>query len=117
MKGDIEHGATFVEGSLLGRLNQASEGTINSSHHQAIDRPGDGLRVTATAGDGTIEGVEWTGGPNWVLGVQWHPERMVGDRFAERLFAEFMSAVAAGRVERESRVASEVSPGVHGSVV
>jgi putative glutamine amidotransferase len=115
--GDVEHGAAFIEGSLLGRLNRASKGTINSSHHQAIDRPGDRLRVTATAGDGTIEGVEWTGGPNWVVGVQWHPERMVGDAFAERLFSEFVSAVRVARAERESRHASEASPGVHGSVV
>jgi len=116
-KGDLEHGVTFIEGSLLGRLNQTSEGIINSSHHQAIDRPGDGLRVTATADDGIIEGVEWTGGPNWVVGVQWHPERMVGDAFAERLFAEFVSAVRAAQATRASRQSSEVSPGVHGSVV
>ena len=36
--------------------------------------------MTAQAADGMIEGVEWNGDPNWVVGVQWHPERMVGDR-------------------------------------
>jgi putative glutamine amidotransferase len=89
-KGDIEHAATFTPGSRLGTLNGTSEGTINSSHHQAIDRPGKNLRVTAKATDGMIEGVEWNGDSNWVVGVQWHPERMVGDPFAERLFAEFV---------------------------
>src|SRR5205807_578533 len=41
---------------------------------------------------GTMEGVEWNGDPNWVVGVQWHPERMVGDPLAERLFADFVAA-------------------------
>jgi putative glutamine amidotransferase len=113
-KGDVEHRATFVEGSLLGRLNRAGSGIINSSHHQAIDRSADGLRVTAVAPDGTIEGLEWTGDRNWVVGVQWHPERMAGDALAERLFAEFIAAV---RAVRESRAAGEVSRNVNGSVV
>lgn len=43
-------------------------------HHQAVDRLGDGLRVTARADDGTIEAVELDGHP-FVVGVQWHPER------------------------------------------
>jgi len=90
---DLEHRAKLEPGSHLGQLAGASEAKINSSHHQAIDQPGNGLKVTAIAGeDGIVEGVEWTGGPNWVVGVQWHPERMVGDRFAERLFADFVSA-------------------------
>jgi putative glutamine amidotransferase len=43
-------------------------------HHQTIDRVGDGLVVTATAGDGGVEGVELADGDRWVVGVQWHPE-------------------------------------------
>jgi putative glutamine amidotransferase len=100
-KGDVEHRATFLPGGRLASLNGASEGTINSSHHQAIDRPGENLRVTVLASDGTIEGVEWTGDSNWVVGVQWHPERMPGDPLAERLFSDF---VAAARMARGSLV-------------
>ena len=95
VKGDLQHLASFSEGSRLAGLSQAGEATINSSHHQAIDQPGKDLRVTARAMDGTIEGVEWTGNGNWVVGVQWHPERMVGDAFAERLFADFVAAARA----------------------
>ena len=91
-KGDAVHPATFTPDSRLASLNQGTEAQINSSHHQAIDRPGENLRVTAKAPDGTIEGVEWTGDSNWVVGVQWHPERMPGDALAERLFAEFVAA-------------------------
>jgi putative glutamine amidotransferase len=47
--------------------------SVNSFHHQAIDRVGDGLRVVARAADGTIEGVE---GPGFVVGVQWHAEAL-----------------------------------------
>ena len=93
-KGDIEHPVDFASGSLLAGWNGTAAGKINSSHHQAIDKPGDNLRVTAKAADGIIEGVEWTGGSNWVVGVQWHPERMPNDALSQRLFAEFVTAAA-----------------------
>jgi putative glutamine amidotransferase len=96
-KGDLEHSARFVSGSLLARLNGADAAIINSSHHQAIDKPGDNLRVTAEAPDGTVEGIEWIGSPQWVVGVQWHPERMPDDVLSQRLFADFVSAARAAR--------------------
>ena len=96
-KGDAVHPASFAPNSRLASLNQGTEAQINSSHHQAIDRPGEHLRVTAKAPDGTIEGVEWTGNSNWVVGVQWHPERMPGDPLAERLFADFVTAARGAR--------------------
>lgn len=49
----------------------------NSSHHQGIKTPGKGLEVIAKAPDGTVEAVMHTDLP--VIGVQWHPERMIGD--------------------------------------
>lgn len=94
-KGDIQHQANLEAGSRLARLNHGEHAKINSSHHQAIDKPGKDLRVTAHAPDGIIEGLEWTGDSNWVVGVQWHPERMPGDAFAERLFSEFVAAARA----------------------
>lgn len=63
---------------------------VNSSHHQSIDRLGDGLFVEAWhAGDGTIEQVRSTQLP-WCVGVQYHPERDV--TFYAPLFAEFVAA-------------------------
>jgi len=103
-KGDAVHPASFTPDSRLASLNQGTEARINSSHHQAIDRPGENLRVTAQAPDGTIEGVEWTGDANWVVGVQWHPERMPGDALAERLFADFVSAARSSRASLKHKV-------------
>ncbi len=57
-------------------------------HHQAIDRLGAGLAVSATAEDGTIEAVELAGGP-FAVAVQWHPEESKEDL---RLFAGLVDA-------------------------
>jgi putative glutamine amidotransferase len=68
-------------------------GWVNSSHHQSIDRPGDGLRVVARADDGIIEAVEGTSGDHFVLGVQWHPEREFDqDELSKAIFRSFVSA-------------------------
>jgi len=61
------------------RLAQAFAGdrtSVNSVHHQAIDRLGTGLRATARAADGVIEGIEDEDG--LAVGVQWHPEFLAG---------------------------------------
>src|SRR4029077_5454309 len=96
-KKDPIHGATIDSGTRLAAISGSTRAEINSSHHQAVRRPGKNLRVTAHASDGTVEGVEWTGDSNWVVGAQWHPERMQGDVFAERLFHEFVAAAASAR--------------------
>jgi putative glutamine amidotransferase len=101
---DPRHAARLEPGSRLAALADGAAAEINSSHHQAIAKPGRNLRVTVQAPDGIIEGVEWTGDAGWVVGVQWHPERMAGDKFAEDLFRDF---VAAARKVHE-RVAQKV---------
>lgn len=87
--------AVRIEGGhlaeLTGQLGGSSEARINSSHHQAILEPGRGLRVTAHAPDGVVEAIEWEGGKSWVVGVQWHPERMRGDALADALFGRLMT--------------------------
>jgi putative glutamine amidotransferase len=75
-----------IESERLAQLAGRLSVRVNSSHHQAVRSVGQGLRVAARAPDGIVEAVEWTGGPGWVIGVQWHPERMPGDPFAEALF-------------------------------
>jgi putative glutamine amidotransferase len=98
---DPIHEAAFEPDSRLADIAGGAQARINSSHHQAIEKPGHNLRITAHATDGVIEGVEWTGDSNWVVGVQWHPERMTGDAFSERLFSDFVAA-ARGAVKQEA---------------
>jgi len=81
---------------------------VNSSHHQAIRNVGEGLRVTAHAPDGVIEGLEDPSHPFYV-GVQWHPEDMAGERSASSLFGAFVEA--ARRYAQNKRAGStDLSP-------
>src|SRR5439155_8168926 len=91
-KGDLEHDATLAAGSQLEGLAGKERVRINSSHHQAIDKPGERLRVTARGADGIVEGVELQSREDGVVGVQWHPERMRDDSFAQKLFADLVGA-------------------------
>jgi putative glutamine amidotransferase len=98
-QGDPKHDVHFETGSRLEELAKGRDAEINSSHHQSIQEPGRNLKVTGHAGDGIVESVEWTGDSNWVVGVQWHPERMSGDPLAKRLFDDFMNvARASGKI-------------------
>jgi putative glutamine amidotransferase len=69
---------------------------VNSSHHQAAERLGDGLRLAAWCPeDGVKEAVEGTSPDHFVLGVQWHPERTYDSEAASRaMFAAFVKAAA-----------------------
>ena len=96
---DLEHGATLAAGSHLRKLAGTAEVKINSSHHQSIDRPGEKLKVTARGRDGIIEAVEMESPLHWVVGVQWHPERMPDDPLAQELFADFVLAARKSRLE------------------
>jgi len=73
---------------------------VNSSHHQAADVVGDGLRAVARSPqDGVIEALEGTSPDHFVLAVQWHPERSVGED--ESSGAIFRALVDAARVRHE----------------
>lgn len=72
----------------------------NSSHHQAIDRIGDGLHVVARSPDGIVEAVESVDRAWWMVAVQWHPEELTTtvEDWDRRLFSEFAEEVrSAGR--------------------
>lgn len=69
---------------------------VNSSHHQAPQTVGDGLRLVAwSPEDGVKEAVEGTAADHFVLGVQWHPERTYDSEPASRaMFQAFIRAAA-----------------------
>jgi putative glutamine amidotransferase len=79
-------------------LSEEDQLLVNSSHHQAVDLPGDGLRVVARSGeDGVIEALEGSG-EQFVLAVQWHPERTFElDPASKLMFSAFVNAAAKWR--------------------
>lgn len=87
------HRVQIVKDSFLGEC-LPEETVINSFHHQAVKDVAAGLRVTATAADGVIEGVESTEG-SFIAAVQWHPEMMAshGNKEMIGLFEHFVEKV------------------------
>lgn len=80
--------------------SEAFEVPVNSSHHQAADQIGDGLRVVARCPqDDVIEAMEGTAPEHFVLAVQWHPERTFDSEPASRaLFRAFVKAAQQHRL-------------------
>jgi len=64
---------------------------VNALHHQAVDRPGEGLRVAAHDRNGIVQAIEHTELP-FVLGLQWHPEFMPYTWHSRKLFAALVHA-------------------------
>ncbi|HHY37298.1 MAG TPA: gamma-glutamyl-gamma-aminobutyrate hydrolase family protein, partial [Firmicutes bacterium] len=64
---------------------------VNSLHHQAIHKVGQGLRAVAYAPDGVVEAIESEEHP-FVFGLQFHPEKMLGEPFANNFFQALREA-------------------------
>jgi len=94
----IEPGGEIAQLAAISGLPNQKRGfdvQINTSHHQSVRDVGRGLRVAAVAPDGVIEAVEHEPHKHWVVGVQWHPERMKGDALAAALFRALVQATRA----------------------
>ncbi len=88
------HPLRIAPGSRLAAALGSESGWVNSYHHQALDRLGDGVVPVAWADDGLVEAVELDGDA-WVLGVQWElQESWKADPPMLRVFEEFVSATA-----------------------
>lgn len=86
------HGVVVAPESKLGRIAELTEFTVNSRHHQAVDRVAAPLIVSARATDGTIEGLELASHP-FAVAVQWHPEDRARTHLPDqRLFNAFARA-------------------------
>lgn len=97
--GEYIHEVVFEPGSILNASHEVIRARTNSAHHQSIDRVGDGLKVVACTSDGVIEAVEGAlPQSHFILGVQWHPERLAaGDDFALKPFEALTAAARAWR--------------------
>ena len=101
------HQVTIAEDSTLARLLGSGTLKVNSFHVQAVDRPGDGLAVTARAEDGVIEALELPGN-RFVVCTQWHPE--IPPQQTE-VFAEFLRQVRDFREQRRGARKTARTPG------
>lgn len=87
------HKVRVTPGCRLAATLGTEELEVNSMHHQAIKRLGRGLTAVAWAPDQLVEGAEMDDPSRFVLGVQWHPEELVGhSEPARRLFAALVAA-------------------------
>jgi putative glutamine amidotransferase len=69
------HRVRIEPGSRVGRaMVDRTEAEVPTHHHQGIDVPGEGLRPSAWADDGTVEALEDPAAP-FLVGIQWHPEQ------------------------------------------
>jgi len=99
----FRHDVRIAPDSLAARslgIPQGGRIETNSFHHQAADpaRPARRLAVTGWSGDGVVEAIEpeavseWSRLDRFVLGVQWHPERMLDEEPQRRLFESLVEA-------------------------
>ena len=88
----IAHSVEVVPGTLLHRVVDADRIDVNSLHHQAVRELGEGLVIGGRSDDGVVEAVELPD-RRFLLGVQWHPEELVGAHAsARRLFDALVAA-------------------------
>lgn len=84
------HDIIIEQGSMLASLTKDLIVQVNSTHHQAIDKLGAGLEVSAKAPDGVIEAIE-ASDYEFVIGVEWHPEHL-NSELDKNLFSKLVDA-------------------------
>ncbi len=90
------HSIRLDKTAFLYDIIGADTGFVTSNHHQAILKLAKGLKVNAESPDSIIEGIEWkdTRGKSFMVGVQWHPERMdLSNPFSGKLLQSFLTEV------------------------
>ncbi|RJX29135.1 MAG: gamma-glutamyl-gamma-aminobutyrate hydrolase family protein [Dethiobacter sp.] len=90
------HDIKILEDTLLYRIfRERKTLRVNSFHHQAVKKLGDGFRVSAVASDGVVESLE-SEVHSFALGVQWHPEALAVKEIwgGQEIFDVFLRAVS-----------------------
>lgn len=92
---NVTHPVRLEPESRLRKIFGEDAFEVNSQHHQAVRRLGEGLRIAAKSPDGIIEATETTDPERFLIGVQWHPEKMIPeDARQARIFDAFIAAAA-----------------------
>lgn len=95
--GDTAHPVVVHPGSLLARIVGEGILQVNSYHHQAVDKVAPNAVVSAVAPDGIVEAFELPQ-YDFVLAVQWHPERLCAHHPPHRaLFTALVQAATRSR--------------------
>ena len=91
-----------VIAKAIGQAHGSPKVIVNTSHHQAVEFPGDGLLVSAICPeDGTIEAFENIEQNHYVVGVQWHPERSYDDdEYSKAIFRSLVDAASQWHEQR-----------------
>lgn len=97
---DSWHDIKIQPDSLLSQITGDQVAEVNSRHHQALKVLGEGFTVTARSEDGIIEAIE-DKSKRFMIGVQYHPERMFKEpnswklkEHAASLFEAFIQAAS-----------------------
>ncbi|HVF09718.1 MAG TPA: gamma-glutamyl-gamma-aminobutyrate hydrolase family protein [Abditibacteriaceae bacterium] len=89
------HDVHLETNSQLHNIIGSDEFVVESSHHQAVARLAPTAKIAATAPDGVAEAIEFTD-DDFMIGVQWHPERFPESLATRRLFTAFIGACSTG---------------------
>lgn len=84
------HDAIIEPKSFLYSILKRKNLTVNSGHHQAIEKLGRGLRLAAQSPSGIIEAIESKKHDRFIIGLQWHPEQMQNETSTKKIFKEFL---------------------------
>lgn len=91
------HNINVFKETILHNCVNKEKGIVNSSHHQSIDRLGEGLMISAKADDGIVEAIEYADkkDKSFLMGIQWHPERFIdfNDEFSKNIFKSFEDSI------------------------
>lgn len=90
------HPVRVERGTILHQITSQATLEVNSIHHQGIKDLAHGLRISATAPDGLIEGIEIPEYP-FALAVQWHPEHLTHNASMQGIFQAFINAAGEGK--------------------
>ncbi len=102
---DCLHSVSIDKGSELYTITGVEKGTVNSFHHQAVDEVAPGMKVTARSDNGVAEAIEreMPVGKSFVMGLQWHPERLKANPgLSKPLAMKFVEEVIAYRQDKRN---------------
>ena len=108
---DFRHPVQLAPNTMIESIAGPGPHKVNSVHHQAVDRLGKGLMVTARSDDGLTEALEWVLKDRmpFLLLVQWHPERMADfdNPCSAKLAEQYIKEVKSSISSRQNQSVSE----------